>query len=129
MATSLLLHRFLVGNLEYGLPVESMGTLGGTWIQEAAETSWLQMVDTLPRQPQKLVGESQYWKVPHIQVEHADPYSMHHGSIMESKSARPTVELIFHNMYEQEYVLMQLFVCLDMYTDITKYIMRSDCKI
>ena len=30
MAVRLLLPRFFVGNSEYGSPVESMGTLGGT---------------------------------------------------------------------------------------------------
>ena len=43
MAARLLLRRSLVGNSEYGLPVESMGTLGGAQIQEALEASWLEM--------------------------------------------------------------------------------------
>ena len=69
----LLLRRFLVGDSEYRLLVESMGMLGGTQIQEVRETSWLQCKGTLPRQHKKLVGETQYWKVPHIQVERGDP--------------------------------------------------------
>ena len=43
MAGRLLLRRVLVGHSEYALPVEPMGKRGGTQIQEAPETNWLQM--------------------------------------------------------------------------------------
>ena len=59
-----------------------MGTLGGTRIQEVAETSWLQMQNTFPSWHKKLVKETQYWKVPHIQMEHGDPYFAMIGSIL-----------------------------------------------
>ena len=58
MAARLLLRRFLVGNSEYGSPVEWMGTLGGTRIQEAPETHWMQMQAHLPRQHERIGGRN-----------------------------------------------------------------------
>ena len=61
MVATLLLRRFLVGNSEYGLPAESMGTLEGTQIQEAPEASWLEMPRQFATSAQK-----NWWEKPSI---------------------------------------------------------------
>ena len=58
MAARLLFRRVLVGNSEYGLPVESMGTLGGTQIQEGPDTNWLQMPGHFARHREKIGGRN-----------------------------------------------------------------------
>ena len=73
MTARLLLRRFLVGNSEYGSPVESMGKLGGTRIQEAPETRWLQMQAQLPRQRERIGGRNPVLERSSHQVERADP--------------------------------------------------------
>ena len=65
MAARLLLRRFLVGNSEYGLPAESTGTLGGTQNRKCRELAGNARA-LCHVSAKKLVGETQYWKVPHI---------------------------------------------------------------
>ena len=66
MAARLLLRRFLVGNSEYGLPAESMGTLGGTQNRKCWKRVGWKCQALCHVSAEKLVGETQYWKVPHI---------------------------------------------------------------
>ena len=61
MVARLLLRQFLVGNSEFGLPAESMGTLRGTQILEATEASWLQMPRHFATSAQK-----NWWEKPCI---------------------------------------------------------------
>ena len=58
MAARLLLRRFLVGNSEYGLPAESMGTLGGTQNRKCRKRVGWKCQGTLPRQRQKIGGRN-----------------------------------------------------------------------
>ena len=58
MAARLLLRRFLVGNSEYGLPAESMGTLGGTQNRKCRKRVGWKCQGILPRQRQKIGGRN-----------------------------------------------------------------------
>ena len=81
MAARLLLRRVLVGNSEYGLPVESMDTLGGTQIQEAPETNWLQMPGHFATSVQK-----NWWEKPSTRKFLTFRWSMPIPSIKQSNN-------------------------------------------
>ena len=67
MAARLLLRRVLVGNSEYSLLVQLMGTL---WTHADSRSARNELVANARAlchvSTKKLVGETQYWKVPHI---------------------------------------------------------------
>ena len=57
MAARLLLRRFLVGNSEYGLLVESMGTLGGTQNRKCRKRVGWKCQGTVPVRAGSFVNE------------------------------------------------------------------------